>query len=94
MRHALLVLLASLSLTACATSSKASAPADTGSGAGDDGTIAAIKKRAAFDLNCTEAAVQVTVIEEGSFMAPATYGARGCDKQATYLERMGTILKQ
>lgn len=94
MRARPLLLTAFLALSGCATTSKSAAPADTGSGSGDDSTLAAIRKRAAFDLNCAEASVQVTVIEEGSFMAPATYGARGCDKQATYLERMGTILKQ
>jgi hypothetical protein len=60
----------------------------------EDETIASIRKQAAFDLACAEKDVQVTMIEAGSMMSPASYGAVCGEKRARYLERMGTILKQ
>lgn len=60
----------------------------------DDETMASIRKQAAFDLGCAEKEVKVTVLEEGSMMSPASYGAVCGEKRARYLERMGTILRQ
>ena len=57
-------------------------------------TVDAIRTRAAFDLNCEAAQVQVVKIADGSFTAPATYGATCGEKRATYLQRMGTIIRQ
>jgi PBP1b-binding outer membrane lipoprotein LpoB len=50
-----------------------------------------VKKRAEIDLNCQ--AVTVEVLEQGSMMQPWTFAAKGCDKSATYLARMGTIIR-
>jgi hypothetical protein len=60
----------------------------------DDETIVAVRKQAAFDLACAEKDVQVTMIDAGSMMSPASYGAVCGEKRARYLERMGTILRQ
>lgn len=60
----------------------------------DTGAIAAIQKRASFDLGCPIEQVQVVQIEQGTFMHPATYGATCGSQRASYLERMGTIIKQ
>ena len=59
-----------------------------------DDAVEPIRKRAAFDLGCPTAQVQVTKIQDGSLMAPASYGATCGDKRAAYLERMGTIIRQ
>lgn len=48
-----------------------------------------VRKRAAFDLNCTEDKIQVTEIESPAnsvFGALGSWGARGCGKQATYVQ--------
>ena len=82
-------MIALLALASCAHSSSASKESS-----GDDSTIAAIKKRAAFDLSCPEASIQVQQLQEGGLMTTASYGAKGCDKSVSYLERMGTIIKQ
>jgi hypothetical protein len=60
----------------------------------EDETLASVRKQAAFDLACQEKDVQVTLIEAGSMMSPASYGAVCGEKRARYLERMGTILRQ
>jgi hypothetical protein len=60
----------------------------------EDETIASIRKQAAFDLACQEKDVQVTLLEAGSMMSPASYGAVCGEKRARYLERMGTVLRQ
>jgi hypothetical protein len=52
-----------------------------------------IQKRAAVDLNCAAENVTVEVLQEGGMMTPWTFAAKGCDKSATYLSRMGTILR-
>lgn len=52
-----------------------------------------IRKRAAVDLNCPAENVAVEVLQEGGLMTPWTFAAKGCDKSATYLSRMGTILR-
>lgn len=57
-------------------------------------TVDAIRKRAAFDLGCEPAQVQVVKIADGSMMSPATYGAICGEKRTTYLQRMGTIIRQ
>ena len=54
----------------------------------------AIRTRAAFDLGCPAEQVQISEIESGNFVRPATYGAACGDKRAAYLERMGTIIRQ
>ena len=45
-----------------------------------------ISKQAAFDLQCDGGKVQLQQIDQNSMMMghQYTYGARGCDKQATY----------
>jgi hypothetical protein len=50
-----------------------------------------VQKRAELDLNCPT--VTVEVLQEGNMMSPWTFAAKGCDKSATYLARMGTILR-
>lgn len=84
------VMLAGLLLSGCRradASQPAAAPQE-------DETIASVRKQAAFDLACPEKDVQVTMIEAGSMMSPASYGAVCGEKRARYLERMGTILRQ
>ncbi|MFT3711493.1 MAG: hypothetical protein QM817_27985 [Archangium sp.] len=50
-----------------------------------------VQKRAEIDLGCN--AVTVEVLQEGNMMNPWTFAAKGCDKSATYLARMGTIIR-
>jgi hypothetical protein len=57
-------------------------------------TVEAIRKRAAFDLSCEPAQVKVIKIADGSMWSPATYGATCGDKRVSYLQRMGTIVRQ
>jgi|GEM_PF-3874614 len=57
-------------------------------------TTLAIRKRAAFDLNCDEAQIHVSQLQQGTFLQAASYGAVCGDKRISYLERMGTIIKQ
>jgi hypothetical protein len=76
-----------------ASSSSSSSPAATNT-TKESGTTREIRKRAAFDLGCPAEQIQVTQIEEGSFMHAASYGASCGEKRVSYLERMGTIIKQ
>ncbi len=55
-------------------------------------SVEAIRKRAAFELGCATDQLQVSVIEAGDMWRPWTFGVAGCDKRATYLYRMGTII--
>lgn len=50
-----------------------------------------VQRRAEADLGCQQ--VTVEVLEEGTMMRPWTFLAKGCDKSATYLARMGTIIR-
>lgn len=50
-----------------------------------------VQRRAEADLNCQN--VTVEVLEVGSMMRPWTFVAKGCDKSATYMARMGTIIR-
>jgi hypothetical protein len=43
-------------------------------------TVAQLKTRAAFDLKCPEASIQITKIDS------RTNGVSGCGQQATYVE--------
>jgi len=54
--------------------------------------VDSIRKRAALDLNCTES-IKVDVVEEGNMWRPWTFAATGCGQHATYLSRMGTIMR-
>ncbi len=66
MQKSVLLLLAGVALAAgCATNA----------------TVAQLKTRAAFDLQCNEAAIDVVPID------PRTNGVRGCGRQATYVEQ-------
>ena len=62
------------------------------SGAASDESIQAIRKRAAFDLDCPADELAISVVEKGNFMRPWTFGAAGCDRSKTYLYRAGTIV--
>lgn len=44
----------------------------------------AVRTRAAFDMSCEKDALQVTPLTS-EVMSTATYGVRGCGKQATYI---------
>jgi len=55
--------------------------------------VQAIRDRASFDLACPKESIEVVVIEAGGMMRPWTFGATGCGKQASYLSRAGTIVK-
>lgn len=60
----------------------------------EDDAIVAVRKRATFDLGCAEKDIQVVQLQEGSMMTAASYGATCGDKRASYIERMGTVIKQ
>lgn len=48
-----------------------------------------VRKRAAFDLNCAQDKIQVIEIESPAntaLGALGSWGARGCGKQATYVQ--------
>lgn len=78
-------------ISACA---HAQADKDTSNGGASPESIAAITKRASFDLECPQDQVNVTVIEKGNMMRPWTFGTSGCGKTKTYLSRAGTIIAQ
>lgn len=84
-----------LALQGCA---HRSANADTSAKAEDKGTsdttadVEQITKRARVDLDCAEP-IKVEVIEEGNMWRPWTFSAKGCGKSASYLSRMGTIMR-
>lgn len=71
-------------LTGCAHGSK-------GPRAANPAEVAQVQKRAEVDLSCNE--VTVEVLQAGNMMQPWTFAARGCEKSATYLSRMGTIIR-
>lgn len=52
------------------------------------GCAGAVAERAAFDLQCPQAQIEVTEISAMS----AVYGARGCGRQTTYVIRNGQVL--
>lgn len=56
-------------------------------------SAAAVRKRAAFDLGCESNQIQLSEIETENFVRPATYGATCGEKKASYIYRMGTIIK-
>src|SRR4051794_159743 len=56
--------------------------------------VGEIRKRAAFDLGCTEEQIQVQQLQKGSLMNAASYGASCGEKRVSYLERAGNIIKQ
>lgn len=60
----------------------------------EDDAIVAVRKRATFDLGCAAKDIVVVQLQEGSMMTAASYGATCGDKRATYIERMGTVIKQ
>ena len=86
-----LVSLSFLALAAC--SHHDSPPAESAAGQ-EPRVVASIRTRASFDLGCPADQVQVMELEKGTFMRPATFGVTCGDKRATYLERMGTIIRQ
>jgi hypothetical protein len=47
-----------------------------------------VRTRAAFDMSCEEAGLQITPLTS-EMMSTATYGVRGCGKQATYIYTPG-----
>ncbi len=73
-------------LTGCAHTSSEKA----GKGA-NPAEVEKVQRRAEADLSCQQ--VTVEVLEEGNMMRPWTFVAKGCDKSATYLTRMGTIIR-
>lgn len=75
----------------CAHSGSNSTKANAEPKAANPAEVEKVKKRAEIDLNCNE--VSVEVLEQGSMMRPWTFAAKGCDKSATYLARMGTIIR-
>ena len=84
-------------LSACAHSEARTSESSAGEAKAqtkESRTSAAVRKRAAFDLGCPGEQIQVAQIEGGTLLHPATYGATCGDKRASYLERMGTIIKQ
>jgi hypothetical protein len=91
MKLGVLVAFAVLAGLGCAHSSK-NADSDDSSGSETSEDVRAIQKRAASDLNCA-APIKVDVVEEGSMMRPWTFSASGCGQRATYLSRMGTIIR-
>jgi len=52
------------------------------------GGLDTLKRRASFDLQCPEQQVQLHELDGGKGVldAGATYGVRGCGKQATYVK--------
>jgi len=88
------------SLAACAhtesntSSTPATAAAQPADGPKESKTVQQIRKRAAFDLSCAEDQIKVSELQKGTFMQAASYGAVCGDKRVSYLERMGTIIKQ
>ncbi len=58
----------------------------------DQINIESVRKRAAVDLNCSEA-IQVDVLEVGNSWRPWTFAAAGCGQRASYLSRMGTLMR-
>jgi len=47
-----------------------------------------VRTRAAFDFECPGDQLQITPLTSEA-MATATYGVRGCDKKATYIDTPG-----
>lgn len=80
-----------LSFTAALFSSCAHTPKEKTAKGPNPAEVEKVQRRAEADLNC--ATVTVEVLEEGSMMRPWTFVAKGCDKSATYLARMGTIMR-
>lgn len=60
--------------------------------ASDSGTEA-VRRRASADLNCPEESLEVRVLETGNMFRPWTFSAKGCNQSASYLSRMGTIIR-
>ena len=83
---ALAVLIASTA--ACHGGKGANSPGE------EDDAVVAVRKRAAFDLDCPEQQIKVVQLQEGGMMTAASYGASCGDKHASYIERMGTVIKQ
>jgi hypothetical protein len=54
-------------------------------GCGGGATMGQLTRRASFDLNCPEPELQLVQIDR------RTVGARGCDRQATYVETCRSV---
>ena len=83
-----LVLMFGLTLVACAHNSQPKEPKPV-----NPAEVDRIRSRAAAELSCAEENVTVEVLEHGNTFKPWTFVAKGCDKTATYLSRMGTIIR-
>jgi hypothetical protein len=89
MNSRLTVLLLLLSAFGCAHSKSETKEAEATDTSED---VVAIRRRATVDLNCNSE-IKVDVVEEGSMWRPWTFAASGCGQRATYLSRMGTIIR-
>lgn len=87
-KSSLIAVALALALAGCAHSKQ-----EKGGDAADTSEdVAAIKKRAVGDLNCS-GEIKVEVVEEGNMWRPWTFMASGCGQHANYLSRMGTIIR-
>lgn len=87
MKRPLFFLVAMLMGLGCAHKQSAKEPRDA-----DPAAVEQVRKRAAIDLSCQED-VKVEVLEQGSMMRPWTFAASGCGRTASYLSRMGTLIR-
>jgi hypothetical protein len=86
MKYALSFIIAAAVVSGCASSSKDTAPPK------EDKAAAKVRNQAAFDLECGAEELHVSkVSDDHSFMGVknATYGVRGCGRQATYKTSCG-----
>jgi hypothetical protein len=50
-----------------------------------------VRRQAAFDLQCDKDKLEVTELSD-AWTTPASWGARGCGRQASYLNRDGVVV--
>jgi hypothetical protein len=86
MQKLLLVLVLSLTTLSCAHKKAAAVEKEA-----DPAAVEQVRKRAVVDLGCED--VKVDVLERGSMMRPWTFAVAGCGKTASYLSRMGTLIR-